>query len=174
MLTISNGISIFRGILVIPTGFALWHNDTTSILMFAVLAYLSDIADGYIARKMNQISEAGKIIDPLADKIFVGVSALILIIQGKLPIWFVGYILFRDIAILLAGIYATKKLGFVLPSNYTGKVAVVFIAFALISVVISAPAHIQMGLMLVASAMMTASLVVYANRLVRELGRKKN
>ena len=62
-------------------------------------------------------------IDPLADKIFIASVVLAMLALGLLPIWFVVVIIARDVIILLAGIWATRRFKVVLPSNYPGKAA---------------------------------------------------
>jgi len=77
IIYVPNLISLFRLLLIIPFTvlFQNFFNNGSIryyIVMLCLIAYLSDILDGFIARKTNQISELGKIIDPLADKILVG------------------------------------------------------------------------------------------------------
>lgn len=102
--------------------------------------YFSDLLDGYLARRMNLVSEFGKIIDPLADKISVTVIALILLYLGKIPLWFVLIIVLRDVFILAFGIYLNKKRDIRLMSNYPGKIAVFFIGVVLLFSIINSPA----------------------------------
>lgn len=102
--------------------------------------YFSDLLDGYIARKMDQVSEFGKIIDPLADKISVTVISLILVYLGRLPLWFVAVVILRDLLILLFGIYLMRKKHITLMSNYPGKIAVFSIGLILLFSIISSEA----------------------------------
>ena len=67
----------------------------------ALMAYISDLLDGYIARKRNEITEWGKILDPLADKIFVGLTCIALLSIGQLSIWYIALVIGRDVLIFL-------------------------------------------------------------------------
>lgn len=124
---ISNQISLLRIILVIPVIYFLInqnHNNTNIIAALLIAMYISDLLDGYLARKLNQVSELGKIIDPLADKIAVVSIAIILFFQGRLETWFFILVVARDVLILVFGLYLKSKSKIVLMSNYPGKLAV--------------------------------------------------
>jgi cardiolipin synthase (CMP-forming) len=171
--TISNLISVLRGFLTIPMAFFIYYKMVDAVMLLGLLAYLSDLADGFLARRLNQISEYGKIFDPLADKIFVGVSALMLIITGLIPLWFGIAIFTRDILILTGGIFATRKLKRVMPSDYIGKGTVVFISAACILSVLNIEIlndtfHLIVRFLYWAStAMMAISLINYSVRMVK-------
>lgn len=90
------------------------------------------MADGYIARTFNQKSELGKILDPLADKLFVAMLIVILFIQGRVPLWFFSAVIARDLLILIGGIYASRKLNLILPSIMLGKITALTVAFSLV------------------------------------------
>jgi CDP-diacylglycerol--glycerol-3-phosphate 3-phosphatidyltransferase len=140
LLKTSNLISIFRILLVFPAAYFLSKiNESDSyriiVLLFFLGAFVSDLLDGFVARKFNQITEFGKIIDPLADKIFVIMIILQLYWMEEIPAYYFWIVIIRDIIIFLGGIYVTKKIGKVLPSNLLGKITVVSIGFFLIIVV---------------------------------------
>ncbi len=99
--------------------------------------YFSDLLDGFLARRLNQISEAGKIIDPLADKISVAAITLILIVLGKIPLWFALIVLIRDVLIFSFGLYLNKKRDVRLMSNIPGKLAVFTIGLVLLLAIVN-------------------------------------
>jgi CDP-diacylglycerol--glycerol-3-phosphate 3-phosphatidyltransferase len=139
---VSNSLTLLRVLLVVPIACLLVLGDPSSRMLavgLIAVATLSDFLDGMIARKLRQVTEFGKILDPLADKVAVGVVACILAWQGKLPFWFLILVLLRDGAILSGGIYLRRTRGIVLQSNKTGKWAVTFIA-ALILLCVLDPA----------------------------------
>lgn len=140
-----NLLSILRILLLIPLSYLMifdFESKNTLIIAIVLCMYFSDLLDGYLARKMNLVSEFGKIIDPLADKISVTVIALILLYLGKIPLWFVLIIILRDVFILAFGIYLNKKKDIRLMSNYPGKIAVFFIGVVLLFSIINSPALI--------------------------------
>lgn len=101
-MNIPNSITIIRIILVIPLIYLL---DQPSIvfqwlgLSIFIVAALTDWLDGYLARKLNQITELGKFLDPLTDKILVITPLLILIERQIIPAWGVLIIIIREMAI---------------------------------------------------------------------------
>ena len=64
-----------------------------------IIACLSDVADGYIARHYNQVSNFGKFVDPLADKMLVLSAMCFFIENGQMPGWAVAIVLFREFAV---------------------------------------------------------------------------
>ncbi len=132
MWNLPNALSLLRMLLALPVCIALWNNQTAIAVSLGVLAMLTDYLDGYFARKLNQISEMGKILDPLADKVMVISLIIILAVMQRIPLWLTVMIFSRDILILIGGIYLKKKLGYVVPSNQTGKWTVMFIALYII------------------------------------------
>lgn len=167
--TLSNSISVLRIALVVPL---VWFLITDRLLLAfytGIFAYLTDIADGYLARLRNEISEWGKIIDPLADKVFVGTGAVLMAWLNIVPLWFFACVAARDIIILVAGLWAKSKTGVVLPSNYTGKAAVVVVAFSMGSVLANAPVEIQYWSRIFATIMMGVSLASYGVRFYKDV-----
>jgi len=98
--------------------------------------WLTDILDGYFARSRNEISELGKVIDPVADKVSIITISLVMVMTGIIPLWFFLVIMSRDILILSGGLAVKKKTGKVLQSNITGKLTVFVIGFTLMNMLI--------------------------------------
>ena len=112
------------------------QSDVTMVLIISGLAIISDYLDGYFARGREEITDFGKILDPLADKIFFGTAAIVMIIQGLIPPYLAGIIVIRDILIFLGGMYIKSKTGIVVASNKTGKLAVNVAAVVLIGILL--------------------------------------
>jgi CDP-diacylglycerol--glycerol-3-phosphate 3-phosphatidyltransferase len=170
--TISNMLSMFRVVLVIPVGYLLLHENTQYhiyALIVIVIASLTDLFDGMIARKMNQVTEFGKMIDPIADKISVACIVGILAYQGKIPVWFLSLIVARDVVIFICGIYLKKKKGIVPMSLLAGKWAVAFIAMLVVIAVLDIGTlfFLKEILIFISTIFIFYSSVLYAIRFVK-------
>jgi len=140
-LTISNLLSIARALLAIPFAVVMLTSIPPSRLwggIIMIVAALTDKYDGVLARKYNQITEWGKILDPVADKIAVGAVAIVLLVLGNIPVWFVIVLLVRDVVIFSGGMYLKTKKGIVLQSNEAGKWTVGIVSLALFLMVLDA------------------------------------
>src|ERR1035437_6548495 len=140
--TVSNYLSLLRLLLAIPFWIMLDYFYSPffryMLLSLTLFASFTDIMDGYLARKMNQVTEFGKIIDPLADKICIGLIITKLYLIHQIPEYYFFMIIGRDILIFLGGIFLTKKLGKVLPSNMLGKITVLIIGIVIILTLLQA------------------------------------
>lgn len=122
-MTIPNRLTILRIILsFICIGFILQNSFLSLVIAFVVfcLASITDFLDGYIARKRNLISDLGKILDPIADKILIiGVFCAFLEL-GIVNSWMVSLIMFREFIITGLRLYGLNK-GVVLEARRFGK-----------------------------------------------------
>ena len=123
VLTIPNLISAVR-IAMIPVFWALIVDDDTTawgIVLFGVVV-ATDWVDGTIARRTGQVSELGKVLDPVADRAAIAAGLIALVVRGAFPAWAAALILVRDVTVLAAGaIMATK--GLRIEVRWIGKVA---------------------------------------------------
>ena len=171
MWNISNLLSLFRLILAVPISIALMLEHPFIAFILGIFAFISDYLDGYYARKLNQVTEIGKIIDPLADKIVVISVVLVLFLQEKFPLSVGIAIIIRDILILLGGILLKKKLGYVLPSNFAGKLTVTIIAVYIFCIILNITFLVLIGPYIVVT-MVAYSFITYLVRAVKILREK--
>lgn len=124
ILTIPNLISLLR-IALIPVFFALIvDHDTTQLgLVLYVVVVATDWVDGAIARATGQVSELGKILDPVADRLAIAAGLIALVIRDAFPLWAALLILVRDGAVLLAGLVLLSRRRVRIDVRYIGKVA---------------------------------------------------
>ena len=131
-LTIPNLLSILRILLIFPLAFNVWYDNLKIVAVLVVIACISDYLDGIIARHFNQISEWGKILDPLADKLSIGIMMVVLYLKQQVPLWLLLIVIGRDIAILLAGFFVVEKYKHITPSDFVGKVTANVLAIMVI------------------------------------------
>lgn len=123
-MTTANKITLVR-ILMIPffVFFALQGTvmaDVIALVLFC-LASVTDFLDGYIARKYNQVTDFGKFVDPLADKLLVTAALVIFVERGLFAAWMVFIILAREFIITSLRNVAAAK-GQVMAAAWSGKV----------------------------------------------------
>jgi cardiolipin synthase (CMP-forming) len=124
ILTIPNAISFLR-IALIPVFFALIvdHDTTFAGLVLFIAVVSTDWVDGALARATGQVSELGKVLDPVADRLAIAAGLIALVVRGVFPLWAALLILVRDLAILVAGIILLVKRHARIEVRYIGKVA---------------------------------------------------
>ncbi len=165
--TVSNILSLSRAVLVVPF-VLLMFSDIPHARLYACLvvaiAIVTDKLDGVFARKFHEVTEWGKTLDPVADKIAVAAVAIVLLIKGELPMWFLTAVVLRDVLILAGGIYVKRRKGVLLASNELGKWTVGAIALVLFVILAELPpVYIDVS-MFIATGMMIFSFISYAHR----------
>jgi CDP-diacylglycerol--glycerol-3-phosphate 3-phosphatidyltransferase len=134
--TISNFLSFLRILFVFPIVYFISIGKNESIYIIAVLAILSDWLDGFLARKLNQITDLGKILDPVADKVLIAGAVIALYYYQEFPLWLTLIIVLRDIGILIGALFIYDKHKQVTSSNWPGKISVTFIALTVFCFII--------------------------------------
>ena len=125
MKKLPNIITLMRVVLipVFIVFLMLGHNYiATGIFVFAAL---SDALDGYLARKLDVVSDFGKIMDPLADKLLVFSALICLVELGDIPGWMVIIILARELTITSLRSIAAAE-GNIIAAGMSGKIKTVF------------------------------------------------
>ena len=125
MLNLPNMITVFRIVLVPVLFLMLFFSPGKLQSFFAGLVFsvasISDCVDGYLARRMNLVTDFGKFLDPLADKLLVGVALIMMIPLGRVPLWIVVIILGREVMVTLLRVISLKKGNTVIEASMTGK-----------------------------------------------------
>ena len=129
-MNLPNKLTIFRVILIIPfvvimlTDFSGNAGKWIALAIF-IIASLTDLLDGKIARKFNLVTNFGKFMDPLADKLLVSAAMICLVEMGKIPAWIVITIISREFIISGFRLIASDN-GVVIAASYWGKFKTVF------------------------------------------------
>lgn len=171
--TPSNMLSFLRMLLVIPFAILLGdvHGNQLLLGAIALIAYATDLLDGWIARTFEGESRLGRIIDPLADKVFIIVAVVVMVVQELLPLWFVIVVVLRDIVILLGGLHLRKRTGVLVQSNMLGKATVVSIGLVLLAAIFGDGGRDTLFtlLLLLSLGLIAASFYTYGERYFRLL-----
>lgn len=126
---IPNILSFIR-IALVGVFIYLFFLDYPRNILWALLTFLvagaTDVVDGYLARRNNWITDLGKIIDPLADKLMQCTVLICMLIKNLLPVWLVVPFILKEAVILIGGLFVSKRMSKVVVSNVFGKLTVVF------------------------------------------------
>ncbi|MFQ5648779.1 MAG: CDP-alcohol phosphatidyltransferase family protein [bacterium] len=166
---VSNILSTTRIVLAAPIYYLL-NLKTTAASHLAVavmlLAALTDALDGWLARRLQQKSDLGRVLDPVADKVCMGILAFVLVKEHNLPPWFLALILSRDAAILILGLMLTVRTKEIVESNMLGKVTVSALALTFISYTLKWE-WAKTFLLWCSVVLMLASSIVYIRKLMK-------
>lgn len=153
-LNIPNTLSIIR-ILMIP--WFLWEflnaqtqSDFTTAAVILVVSGLTDTIDGTIARKFNMITQLGKILDPLADKLTLASVITALWIKKPHLWWLCGLLILKELLMLIGGLKLHTSKVTIEGSKWFGKVATVLF-YVIMVVIVAVPVlsdHVTFGLLL--------------------------
>jgi len=135
-------------VLVIPVVLLLIDRGTPKDCAIAALVYsaaaITDLLDGYLARKMNVVSVLGKFLDPLADKLLVMASLVYMVPMGRIPAWAVALLLAREISITGLRSVASSE-GVVIAAGEEGKIKTALQMIGILCLILGYPYHLTLG-----------------------------
>jgi len=167
--TVPNILTMLRVILI---GVLVWlyaAGRPMGALAVFLLAGVTDFLDGFIARRKNLITDFGKLMDPLADKLLLIAVLFCLMSDGRVPAWIVAIILAKE-AVMVAGGAVMLRRGIVVQARLVGKAATVVFMIAVAAAFLSdyvAPWH--EALVCLAAAMSLCALGFYVMDAVRRV-----
>ncbi|MDZ4169465.1 MAG: CDP-alcohol phosphatidyltransferase family protein [Coriobacteriia bacterium] len=138
--TLANIITVLR-LMLVPFAFAVFisgKNDMLAFLLFA-LAASTDWLDGQIARRTGTVTEIGKAIDPLVDRLLLAAGVLGLYIEERVPLWVVLFLLARDVYLLVGAAYLAKRGVSRLPVIFTGKLTTLLLLVGFAGLILGVP-----------------------------------
>ena len=123
-MNLPNKLTLMR-VILIPVYLVLWHlefpgNNYAALAVF-IVASLTDFLDGYIARKYNLVTDFGKFMDPLADKMLVLTAMTCFCAMGRFPDWALVIVMAREFAVSGLRLVAVDN-GRVIAAGWSGKV----------------------------------------------------
>lgn len=135
---VPNLLSVIR-ILLVPVFVYLYMSEKfyTAVFVF-IVAGITDVVDGYIARRFNFISNLGKVLDPFADKLMQFVAFICLAVTKVVPMWMPVVYFVKELGTLIGALFVFRKAKIVVKSHIFGKLATFFV-FSFVSFIIAFP-----------------------------------
>ena len=132
IVTIPNILSVSRIILLPIVLLLLFKRQNVGAVAVMIVSWTTDALDGYLARKLNQVSNLGRVLDHLVDKVWVGSVLVTLVFLRNLPLFLAAAVILRDLLILAGSGVIMKAKGLFVQSDVVGKIT--GCAFALLMV----------------------------------------
>ena len=165
-MNVPNILSVIR-ICLVPVFILVYFSgaEYSSIYAAAIyaLASITDVLDGKIARKYNQTTNLGRILDPLGDKLMTMSVIVCITIDNVIPVWAVIILVIKECLMGLGGMFLYNKFEEMPPSNYFGKCStVVFFAICVILMLFrNIPHNVALAMIAFAIAVMLLAFVSY-------------
>jgi len=142
IVTIPNIISVARLVILMPlfvVALLSWRSPGWALIIAVILA-LTDFIDGYIARRFHQVTNLGRALDPIADRVSQVVVCATLVIGGYLPVWMAIVLVVSD---LILGVAALVRGGRPIPVRWIGRIrtAILMVGLPLVLLVAALAPH---------------------------------
>lgn len=160
---IPNILSVFRIMLVFVFVYVFFLDYPANLipaLIVFLTAGLTDVIDGYLARRFNWITDVGKLLDPFADKLMQCTVLVCLALKGLIPIWLPICYVAKELAMVIGSFFLLRRHSVVTSSKWFGKAAVC-IFYASIFALMIAPAYFEANTVLrdIVSVIMLGSAI---------------
>lgn len=142
-ITVPNGLSILRLAMIPVMAYYILNMEDkrlTGFILFLVI-WMTDALDGFIARTFNQVSELGKVLDPLVDKIFQITTGICLFMVNRMPLWVPLIMVLKEALLILGGAILFRKHDVVVGAQWFGKLTTIVLVAAF-SFAMLAPEHL--------------------------------
>ncbi|MFY9304608.1 MAG: CDP-alcohol phosphatidyltransferase family protein [Rhodoluna sp.] len=130
VFNVPNFLSFLRIALVPVFLWFLLEEMFVSAITVLAIAGLTDFLDGYLARKLNQTTKLGKLLDPVADRLYIFATLLALSATGYVPWWLAGLVILRDLLMLISLPVLASVGHRTLPVHYLGKASTFALLYA--------------------------------------------
>ena len=171
LFTIPNFMSLFRLVLIPFIIWIYWRGEYHIAGGMLLLSALTDILDGVIARKFDMVSDLGKMMDPLCDKL-THAALLVCLVTRYRDIWIVfGFLVVKELTMLALGSIMVKRCGEVHSAKWYGKLCTVVFETVMLALILfpGLPGLAVMVLLAVCCAAMVFSLVMYVVFFLRRI-----
>lgn len=165
-MNLPNALSLFR-LCLVPVFAGAFFSPAPNAHLWAAgvyaLAFLTDILDGYIARKYDMVTLLGRVLDPLADKLMTFTVIICVCVDSVIPLWAVVVFFCKEAVMGLGGLMLYRRTHDMIPSNALGKASTgVFFVVLAVLVLFPIPRPWATALITLALALTVAALLRYA------------
>jgi CDP-diacylglycerol--glycerol-3-phosphate 3-phosphatidyltransferase len=139
MATLPNLLSLVRLLLVVPILLLLARSEPASdrvAILVLLVAGVTDLLDGLLARRRGSITPSGKLFDPIADKVLIGGLVIYLAMARGFPWWLVAAVLARDVGLVLGAVLFFRRDRVVFGANWSGKLTTFCLSLLILAYVL--------------------------------------
>ena len=140
IVTAPNILSVSRIVLLPIVLLLLFKRQNAAAVGVMAVSWTTDALDGYIARKLNQVSNLGRVLDHLVDKVWVGSVLVTLVFIRNLPLFLAAAVILRDLLILAGSGVIMKRRGLFVQSDVVGKITGFAFALMIVFYTLEVPA----------------------------------
>jgi CDP-diacylglycerol--glycerol-3-phosphate 3-phosphatidyltransferase len=140
IVTVPNILSVSRIVLLPIVLLLLFKRQNAAAVAVMAVSWTTDALDGYIARKLNQVSNLGRVLDHLVDKVWVGSVLVTLVFIRNLPLFLAAAVILRDLLILAGSGVIMKRRGLFVQSDVVGKITGFAFALMIVFYTLEVPA----------------------------------
>jgi CDP-diacylglycerol--glycerol-3-phosphate 3-phosphatidyltransferase len=171
---VPNVLTLARLPLAAAGAYFLWGKEFIGVAVgFLVAAALTDILDGLVARALGQITDFGKKLDPVVDKVAIAGVGLILVLKYGVPWWIFAAVVARDVAIVISAWLIISRKRVVITANFWGKAAALLMVCYGVAAVLSGPWWLTTLLLWLVVAAMIISSASYGYDFYRALSGRR-
>ncbi len=164
-----NLLSVLRVVMLLPSILVMERQadwGPLPVIATVGLALLTDAFDGLLARRQGWISDLGRVLDPLADKLYLGGLGIYLALERGLPWWLLGLLLARDLFLIAASAMLVRRYRIVFSPNVWGKLATVSLSVVVFAYFLEVNV-VKPPLLAFTTAMLALSMVGYVRNATR-------
>ena len=162
-INVPNALSVLRILLIVPFVYLFLNRRIPEAAIVLVISGLSDLFDGIIARKFNQITELGKMLDPLSDKLTQGAVAIVMAITYPLLLPILVIFMVKELSMIAASCVLLKKKKRPCAARWYGKVATtMFYVTSVLLVVLKGIWKYENDTLFLVMLSLTAVMMIYA------------
>ncbi len=176
IMTIPNLLTVFR-ILLLPLIVWLYNfkENYTAAILILLVSGLTDIVDGFVARKFNMVSDLGKILDPFADKLTQWTLFICLAMRYKIIMFIVCLFFLKEITLAFMGYIVIKRKDLVNSAKWYGKLntVIIYATIVILIVVPDIPAVAVNVMSVICLTTIIASMFMYARFYLKQIRPKK-